>query len=123
MREKMRENLLEDNLEQKGLFNLKQSKGGIADIEFITQYLVLKFASSEPNLAISSNTSELLSFLARNNLSGDVRLKDLVPLYAELRRIVNANAIQNQSSTVDQKETESLNTELVIQLWNDLLGT
>ncbi|MCP3673570.1 MAG: bifunctional [glutamate--ammonia ligase]-adenylyl-L-tyrosine phosphorylase/[glutamate--ammonia-ligase] adenylyltransferase, partial [Gammaproteobacteria bacterium] len=66
MRQKMRDSLLEDNLSDKMLFDLKQSVGGIADIEFITQYLVLKLAAIEPNLVISSNTSELLAFLARS---------------------------------------------------------
>ncbi|RLA00297.1 MAG: bifunctional [glutamate--ammonia ligase]-adenylyl-L-tyrosine phosphorylase/[glutamate--ammonia-ligase] adenylyltransferase [Gammaproteobacteria bacterium] len=118
MRGKMRDSLLEKNLQEKGLYDLKQSRGGIADIEFLTQYLVLKLAATEPTLAISSNTSELLSFLAKI----EPRLKKLVPIYADLRRMVNGNALQNRSNKVDLEEVESINTELVIELWNELLG-
>jgi len=122
MREKMRDSFLPANLSEKGLFNLKQSRGGIADIEFLTQYLVLKLAASEPSLVISSNTSELLAFLARKDNLSEPRLKELVPVYAELRRRVNTNAMQNQDNNIKLKEIESINTELVIELWDDILN-
>ncbi|MCP3675938.1 MAG: hypothetical protein GY829_15925, partial [Gammaproteobacteria bacterium] len=96
--------------------------GGIADIEFITQYLVLKLAAIEPNLVISSNTSELLAFLARSEHVSEPRLRKLVPIYAELRCMVNNNAIQNQKNLVTKQQMEPVNTELVIEIWNDLLG-
>ncbi|PCJ49567.1 MAG: bifunctional [glutamate--ammonia ligase]-adenylyl-L-tyrosine phosphorylase/[glutamate--ammonia-ligase] adenylyltransferase [Gammaproteobacteria bacterium] len=118
MREKMRDSLLEPNLSAKGLFNLKQSPGGIADIEFITQFLVLKLASTDSTLAISSNTTELLSSLARN----DPRLKILVSVYAQLRRLINENAIQNQSNTLEDNFLTEIDTQVVVDLWNDLLG-
>jgi len=121
MREKMRDNLLDEATEKQGLFDLKQSRGGIADIEFITQFLVLKLASVEANLAISSNTSELLAFLARKQELSDPRLEELVPVYAELRRMVNNNALQNKDNKVEMSELASINIQLVIQLWNDFL--
>ena len=123
MREKMRDSLLAPNLSEKGQFNLKQSPGGIADIEFIAQYLVLKLAASDSTLAISSNTTELLSFLARKDNLSDPRLKTLVKVYAELRRLANENAIQNKSSTISKKELDNVDTKEVINLWNDLLIT
>jgi len=121
MREKMRDNFLEKSSEKNNIFDLKQSKGGIADIEFITQYLVLKLASKEPNLTISSNTSELLSFLARKEQLSDSRLKELVPIYAALRRMVNNNALQNKSNEVEMDTLKSQDIQLVLQLWKDLL--
>ncbi len=121
MREKMRENFLDSTIEKKGFFDLKQSKGGIADIEFITQYLVLKLASVEPNLAISNNTSELLSFLTSKESLSDPRLKKLMPIYGKLRKMVNNNALQNKSNRVELQELQSQNIQLVILIWNDLL--
>jgi glutamate-ammonia-ligase adenylyltransferase len=121
MREKMRDSLLAPNLAKKGLFNLKQSPGGIADIEFITQYLVLKLAATDSTLAISSNTTELLSFLARKEKLSDPRLKTLVKVYSELRRLANENAIQNKSNTIEDKYLQEIETKVVIGLWNDLL--
>ncbi len=42
-----------------GIFDLKLAKGGLLDIEFIAQYLVLGFASGHPEIA-SQNTGEIL---------------------------------------------------------------
>ena len=126
MREKMRSNLLEENLDKKNLFDLKQSYGGIADIEFLTQYLVLKLASDKPNLVISSNTSELLSALSHlalgKGLSSTKRLQDLVPVYEDLRVRINQNSLQNKTNIVDVDSIKTINTSLVVKLWNDLLG-
>jgi len=121
MREKMRDNLLDQAKEKKGLFNLKQSRGGIADIEFITQFLVLKLAAKEPDLAISSNTSELLSAIASKENLGVQALKQLVPIYADLRRTVNNNALQNKGSFVTMDKLDSESIHLVTLLWNDLV--
>ncbi len=121
MREKMRDNLLDQAGEKKGLFNLKQSRGGIADIEFITQFLVLKLAAIEPNLAISSNTSELLSYLASKENFSVQELKQLVPIYADLRKTVNNNALQNKGSSVTMDKLDSGGIQLVTKLWNDLV--
>ncbi|MCP4413080.1 MAG: bifunctional [glutamate--ammonia ligase]-adenylyl-L-tyrosine phosphorylase/[glutamate--ammonia-ligase] adenylyltransferase [Gammaproteobacteria bacterium] len=121
MRDKMRDNLLDQAGEKRGLFNLKQSRGGIADIEFITQFLVLKLAAIEPNLAISSNTSELLSYLASKETYNVQELKQLVPIYADLRKIVNNNALQNKGSSVTMDKLDSGGIQLVTKLWNDLL--
>ena len=126
MRNKMRDSLLEANLENKNLFDLKQSVGGIADIEFLTQYLVLKLAFEEPRLVISSNTSELLSALSRlateKELADVKRLQELIPIYADLRELINQNSLQNKSSTVDVESIKSINTSLVVKLWNDVLA-
>jgi len=121
MREKMRDNLLDQGAEKKGLFNLKQSRGGIADIEFITQFLVLKLAATEANLTISSNTSELLSYLASKEKLSVQELKQLVPIYADLRRVVNNNALQNKGSTVNMEELDSKSIQFVSELWKDLV--
>ena len=109
------------NLQEKGQYDLKQSRGGIADIEFLTQYLVLKLASIEPAVTISRNTSELLACLADNEKLSDPRLKDLIAVYADLLRLVNINALQNSSYVIDIKELESVNIQIVNQLWSDLL--
>lgn len=45
MREKMREHLIKGKEEE---FDLKQSPGGLVDIEFLTQYLVLAFGHEHP---------------------------------------------------------------------------
>ncbi len=123
MRAKMRESLIKPNSLSEHQFHLKQSPGGIADIEFITQFLVLKLASNNPALAISSNTSELLTFLASKDQLDDIRLKQMITFYAELLQMTNKNALQNRSNIVESTTLDGEKIENVIQLWNELLIT
>jgi len=72
MREKMR-SVLGNSLE--GQLNLKQDAGGVADIEFIVQYLVLAYSSEHP---------ELLSFTDNVRLLDVIEAKALIrPVYAQ----------------------------------------
>ena len=121
MREKMRDSLLEQNLDVQGLYDLKQSKGGVADIEFLTQYLVLKLASKDAGLSCSTNTSELLSNLAHNDNLGESRLKKLISIYADLRHLINGNALQNRTNNIALESISNVDIQLVNQLWSDLL--
>ena len=67
MREKMREHLL--HLDPQA-FDLKQAPGGIADIEFIVQFLVLANANAVPSITRWTDMVRLLEAL---------RAADLIP--------------------------------------------
>jgi len=66
MREKMRASLVE---KESGKFDLKQSKGGIADIEFIVQYGVLSQAEKFPALTTYTDNVRQLDGLAEAGFS------------------------------------------------------
>jgi glutamate-ammonia-ligase adenylyltransferase len=69
MRRKMREKLDKSTAE---LFDLKQGEGGIGDIEFLVQYLVLKNADREPDLIhYSDNIRQLDALKACGDLSAE----------------------------------------------------
>jgi glutamate-ammonia-ligase adenylyltransferase len=61
MRQRMREQLDKSDAE---VFDLKQGRGGIADIEFIVQYLVLSNAGQEPSVFFYSDNIRQLDALA-----------------------------------------------------------
>ena len=57
MREKMRAHL---GNKHPNRFDIKADAGGITDIEFITQYLVLRYASDKPKLTRWSDNVRIL---------------------------------------------------------------
>jgi len=65
MREKMRSAKIS---RQSGKFDLKQGSGGIVDIEFMVQYMVLRWANEYPQLTPHTETLELLEALANLGL-------------------------------------------------------
>ncbi len=60
MRERMRKDRLKP---QKGLFDVKQDRAGIVDIEFFVQYLILKHAYEFPDITIWTDNVRLLESL------------------------------------------------------------
>ncbi len=66
MRERMRDNL---GHESAGRFDLKQGRGGIADIEFMVQFGVLRWAREAPDLTDFTDNVRLLAGLAAHGFS------------------------------------------------------
>lgn len=93
MREKMREHLWQNQPEK---YDVKQMPGGITDIEFITQYLVLKSAQKYPDLAIWTDNIRILEIAARLKLLSDKEAQGLISSYqdyrAEIHRLALAEA-------------------------------
>jgi glutamate-ammonia-ligase adenylyltransferase len=65
MRRRMRAEL---DRSQPGRFDLKQGEGGLVDLEFLVQALVLEHAAAQPALASPRGTPELLDALAAAGL-------------------------------------------------------
>ncbi len=55
----MRSRLFEEKKPDEGWIDIKQSRGGIVDIEFLTQFFLLAFAAQHPGL-VHSNTARAL---------------------------------------------------------------
>ncbi len=97
MREKMRANLDKTG---DGRFDLKQGHGGIADIEFMVQYSVLRWASGHPDLAVWTDNVRLLETLARLDLMPGNAAQDLTAAYKDLRAAYHRSALQEQPTTI-----------------------
>ncbi|GIU37060.1 glutamate-ammonia-ligase adenylyltransferase [Shewanella colwelliana] len=82
MRIKMREHLLKVDPSN---FDLKQSAGGIADIEFIAQYLVLANTEQHPELSIWSDNVRIFEVLSELELLPYLSAQYLTQAYCFLR--------------------------------------
>jgi glutamate-ammonia-ligase adenylyltransferase len=99
MREKMRANL---DKTRDGRFDLKQGAGGIADIEFMVQYSVLRWAAPHPALADWSDNIRLLETLARLDLLPGNAADELTAAYKALRGAYHRSALQEEPTTVPE---------------------
>ena len=91
MREKMRAHL---GSKQKGRWDIKADQGGITDIEFITQYLVLRYAASEPGLTRWSDNVRILELMADNDRISPEEAQALTLAYTTLRDELHHLALQ-----------------------------
>jgi len=86
MREKMRGTL---DKTRGGRFDLKQGRGGIADIEFMVQYSVLRWASRHPDLAVWTDNVRLLEPMPRPELLERIARADVCILPSLLENYPN----------------------------------
>ena len=97
MREKMRAHLGNKHRDR---FDIKADEGGITDIEFITQYLVLRYAHEKPKLTRWSDNVRILELLAQNDIMDEQEAMALTHAYTTLRDELHHLALQEQPGHV-----------------------
>ncbi|WP_421506458.1 bifunctional [glutamate--ammonia ligase]-adenylyl-L-tyrosine phosphorylase/[glutamate--ammonia-ligase] adenylyltransferase [Erwinia rhapontici] len=98
MREKMRAHL---GHKHKGRWDIKADVGGITDIEFITQYLVLRYAAQEPMLTRWSDNVRILALLATSGKMEQEEAEALTHAYVTLRDALHHLALQELPGLVE----------------------
>ncbi|WP_342773798.1 bifunctional [glutamate--ammonia ligase]-adenylyl-L-tyrosine phosphorylase/[glutamate--ammonia-ligase] adenylyltransferase [Orbus hercynius] len=98
MREKMRSHL---GSHEKTQFNIKVDSGGIGDIEFISQYLVLNYAHQEPKMTTWSDNVRILELAKKYHIMPDDEAEKLTQIYINMRNEIHRLSLQQLSSKVD----------------------
>ena len=101
MREKMRENLDKSNDE---LFDVKQGHGGITDIEFMVQYLLLRYSSDYPALCHYSDNIRQLEALEEAQLLDEHLAERLAGIYRVLRAAHHRYSLQEKPAIIPADE-------------------
>jgi glutamate-ammonia-ligase adenylyltransferase len=103
-----------------GIFHLKQDAGGIVDIEFMAQYVVLAWSGTNPDLAHYSDNVRILEDAAKAGCLSSDDVSALIQAYlserAESHRLALANH-NMQVSAADWHDTR----EVVCKLWQRLI--
>ena len=86
--------------EKKGSYNIKTGRGGIVDVEFIVQYLQLKFGCDHRTLR-SPSTVTALKAMRHEQLMADQDAETLLTGYKFLRRLENRLRIIHDYSMND----------------------
>lgn len=118
MREKMRAHL---GGKHRDRFDIKADEGGITDIEFITQYLVLRFAHDKPKLTRWSDNVRILELLAQNDIMDEQEALALSRAYTTLRDALHHLALQEEAGNV-ALDAFTAERELVAASWRKWLA-
>jgi glutamate-ammonia-ligase adenylyltransferase len=117
MREKMRSTLDKSNDQQ---FDIKQGAGGIADIEFMVQYGVLRWSYKHPDLLDWTDNIRLLESLARHHLFAGEVAEQLADNYRSLRAVYHRKALSELPGLVAADDLLPVR-EQVQSLWRTLM--
>ncbi|BBG59944.1 bifunctional [glutamate--ammonia ligase]-adenylyl-L-tyrosine phosphorylase/[glutamate--ammonia-ligase] adenylyltransferase [Providencia rustigianii] len=117
MRVKMHQHL---GSHQTNEFDLKADPGGITDIEFIAQYLVLRFAAENPALTRWSDNVRIFELMAQYDFMSEDEAHGLTLAYVTMRNELHHLALQSLPSRVSSEQF-SAQRELVLASWKKWL--
>jgi glutamate-ammonia-ligase adenylyltransferase len=117
MREKMRNNLVNADSAQ---FDLKQSIGGIADIEFIVQFKVLANAQQNQQLVQFTDTIRILETLQNQDLISEHDAQILKQAYCHYRDRGHRQTLQGEKVIVEAQDFIELRYQ-VKTIWQKIM--
>lgn len=117
MRERMRDNL---SKARPGQFDLKQDPGGVADLEFLVQFWMLKWADRYPEIVTFSDNIRQLESLASGNLVPQSRVDFLVDTYRKYRRRLHRLSLDGGKNVVSDEEFVA-ERRGVVEVWEEVM--
>lgn len=121
MRQKMQSHLGTKGDDKGHQFHLKQDFGGLVDIEFLAQYLVLAYAHDYPNLAIWSDNVRIFEEVAKTGVWDNERCQKLTQSYLKLRKKTHELALMEQKSIVQDDHWQQVR-QFVRKVWSEVFG-
>ncbi|MGX9519336.1 bifunctional [glutamate--ammonia ligase]-adenylyl-L-tyrosine phosphorylase/[glutamate--ammonia-ligase] adenylyltransferase [Vibrio mediterranei] len=118
MREKMRDHL---GGKKAGRFMLKQDAGGITDIEFLAQYLVLQYSHDKPKLTRWSDNVRIFESMMSQGVMEEEQAMALTHAYTTLRDEIHHRNLLNLDADVDDSKFIQ-EKAIVVEAWKQWLG-
>ncbi|WP_456296697.1 bifunctional [glutamate--ammonia ligase]-adenylyl-L-tyrosine phosphorylase/[glutamate--ammonia-ligase] adenylyltransferase [Vibrio sp. AK197] len=117
MRLKMQQHL---GGKKSGRFMIKQDSGGITDIEFLAQYLVLMFSHDKPKLTQWSDNVRIFESLMNEGIISESDSQGITHAYATMRDQIHHRNLLNLSADVDEEKLVA-ERDLVTKVWQQWL--
>jgi glutamate-ammonia-ligase adenylyltransferase len=111
MRNKMRQHLDKSSSSE---VDIKQGLGGLVDIEFLVQYLVLAHSAQYPDLSQHSDNISLLEYLANIGVISQYQQNSLIEHYCQLRDFGHHATLQNNPAMITSEEFEAQHSEVMV---------
>ncbi len=118
----MRKKMHEAHPNRSTLFDLKHDAGGMIDIEFIVQYLVLCHAARYPQLTADIGNIALLKLCGELGLIDKALAVDVADAYRTFRKLQHQMRLQGNDRARVEIERVAQETISVRQLWSSTLG-
>ncbi|WP_367156064.1 bifunctional [glutamate--ammonia ligase]-adenylyl-L-tyrosine phosphorylase/[glutamate--ammonia-ligase] adenylyltransferase [Methylomonas sp. HYX-M1] len=117
MREKMRTHLADESADA---FDLKQSKGGMADIEFLVQFGVLARAQHNAKLTIYTDNIRILESLTQDGFLNSDDAHALKEAYKAYRNFAHHQILQGERAVASPQEFDKLRGK-VDAIWEHIM--
>ncbi|HZV99895.1 MAG TPA: bifunctional glutamine synthetase adenylyltransferase/deadenyltransferase, partial [Methylophilaceae bacterium] len=105
------------------LFDIKHNSGGIVDVEFMVQYLVLAHAHQYPQLTANIGNIALLDLLGELGLLDKEKAEQVAGAYRLYRRLQHAIRLQGEGRARVPFVEVAPQVEVVQDLWRNVFGS
>jgi glutamate-ammonia-ligase adenylyltransferase len=118
----MRDKMRDAHPNGSGLFDLKHDRGGIVDVEFVVQYLVLGHAHRHAGLTGNIGNLALLKLAAALGLLPEDLANGAHAAYREFRRLQHALRLQGERYARVDAAAVAGHVQAVLRLWEWVFG-
>jgi len=118
----MRKKMLDAHPNTSGRFDIKHDPGGIIDVEFIVQYLVLGFAHEHAALTANVGNLALLKIAARLGLAGEEAALRAHDAYRRFRQLQHGLRLQGERYARIEPAAVRSEVDAVRSLWREILS-
>ena len=132
----MRQKMLDTHPNSSGLFDIKHDRGGIIDVEFMVQYLVLGHACEHPELTANIGNIALLKLAGKLNLIPVQLAEKALNAYREFRRVqhrlrLSGDSVSTGAASMSDKLRKFARVDVddlsdarvaVLGLWEEIFG-
>jgi len=132
----MRKKMLDSHPNTTQLFDIKHDRGGIIDVEFIVQYLVLGYSYKHSALTNNIGNIGLLKLSGKLGLISKSSAEEVLEAYREFRRVqhrlrLNTDSTQSDNPSIKNSQQKFARIEInylkkarssVLQLWGEIFA-
>lgn len=132
----MRQKMLDTHPNPSGMFDIKHDRGGIIDVEFMVQYLVLGHACDHPELTANIGNIALLKLAGKLGLIPVQTAEQVLNAYREFRRVQHRLRLSGNSGLAGAVPALDKSQQFarvaadhlgearaaVLQLWEEMFG-
>lgn len=118
----MRERMLEAHPNRSELFDIKHDRGGIIDVEFTVQYLVLGYSQAHPELTGNIGNLALLRVAGELGLIPAELAERVRKAYRGYRRTQHGLRLNGETYARVDRESVAAERAAVTELWERVLG-
>jgi glutamate-ammonia-ligase adenylyltransferase len=119
---KMRRRMHDAHPSRSDRFDLKHDDGGMIDIEFIVQYLVLRHACAHPQLTANKGNIALLHMCGELGLIDPALAQGAADAYRLMRKLQHQVRLQGQEQARVEPALVAAHAGTVVRLWRACFG-
>ena len=119
---KMRKRMRDAHPNRTTLFDLKHDAGGMIDIEFIVQYLVLRYSAAHPGLTLNTGNIALLRLCGELGIIDPVLAGEVGDAYRLMRKLQHQQRLQGKDNARVEQARVAPHAAKALALWGKVFN-